>query len=144
MTIASTNPCAVAWLDSFGRTNMNNFVYARGFSGGTSFTNPMAVHTTANDLRKFMAGLHSSSLVKGAQRDRLLHSLSVHPYRYGVPTGSAGSVQDKVGFLWDYVHDAAIVRHPKGTYIVAIMTKGAGGYARIASITRELERIMYP
>ncbi len=143
MTIASTNPCAVAWLESYGRDNMNNFVYKKGFSTGTSFTNPEAVHTTANDLRKYMIGLNNSSLVSGAQRTRLLHSLSVHPYRYGVPTGSAGTVQDKVGFLWDYVHDSAIVHHPKGTYVVVIMTKGAGGYARIASITRELERIMY-
>lgn len=144
MTIASTNPCAVAWLDSYGRQKMNSFVYSKGFSVGTNFALPDATHSTAADLLKFMIGLNSGSLVGGAQRDRLLHSLSVHPFRYGVPTGSAGTVYDKVGFLWDYVHDAAIVRHPKGTYVVVIMTKGAGGYSRIAQITRELEGIMYP
>ncbi|MGB4768715.1 MAG: serine hydrolase [Candidatus Saccharimonas sp.] len=143
MTIASTNPCAQEWLRQYGRDNMNQFVYGLGFSAGTSFTNPVATHTTANDLLKFMVGLNDSSLVSGTYRDRLLHSLSVHPYRYGIPTGSKGRVEDKVGFLWDYVHDAAIVHHPKGTYAMVIMTKGQS-YARIAELTREIERILYP
>lgn len=143
MTIASTNPCAQEWLRQFGRDNMNQFVYGLGFSAGTSFTNPVATHTTANDLLKFMIGLNDGSLVGGSYRDRLLHSLRVHPYRYGVPTGSKGQVEDKVGFLWDYVHDAAIVHHPKGTYVMVIMTKGQS-YARIAELTREIERILYP
>lgn len=143
MTIASTNPCPVEWLNRWGRTNVNQFVYDHGFSQGTDFNNPTATHTTANDLTKFMLGLEDSSLVNGAQRDRLLHSLSVHPYRYGIPTGSKGQVWDKVGFLWDYVHDTAIVYHPKGKYVMTIMTKGRS-YATIAAITRDIERIMYP
>lgn len=143
MTIASTNPCAESWLAQAGRTNMNNYVYGLGFSTGTSFTMPDATHTTANDLEKMMLGLNDGSIISGAHRDRLLHSLSVHPYRYGIPTGSKGEVWDKVGFLWDYVHDTAIVKHPRGTYVMTIMTKGQS-YATIASLTREIERIMYP
>ena len=143
MTIASTNPCAEAWIDKAGRDNLNKFLWDRGFSHGTTFTNPEATHTTANDLKKFMIGLDTGSLIDGAHRDRLLHSLSVHPYRSGVPAGSAGKVWDKVGFLWDYVHDAAIVHHPKGKYVIIVMTKGYS-YAKIAEITREAEEIMYP
>lgn len=143
MTIASTNPCALEWLRQVGRSNMNNYVYGLGFSRGTSFTRPDATHTTANDLLHFMTRLNDRSILSGAHRDRLLHSLSVHPYRYGIPTGSGGQVWDKVGFLWDYVHDAAIVKHPRGTYIIVVMTKGQS-YARIAEITREVEKIMYP
>jgi len=90
-----------------------------------------------------MLGLNDGSIIGGGYRDRLLHSLSVHPYRYGIPTGSGGEVWDKVGFLWDYVHDTAIVKHPRGTYVMTIMTKGQS-YATIASLTREIERIMYP
>jgi hypothetical protein len=90
-----------------------------------------------------MIGLNDGTLVKGANRDRLLNNLGRHPYRYGIPTGSSGDVHDKVGFLWDYVHDAAIVKHPRGTYIMTVMTKGQS-YAAIASVTREIERIMYP
>lgn len=143
MTIASTNPCAVEWLARAGRDNVNNFVWNLGFSHGTTFTSPEANHTTANDLLKYMIGLNNGTLVGGTYRDKLLHNLSVHPYRYGIPTGSAGTVQDKVGFLWDYVHDAAIVHHPKGTYVMVIMTRGQS-YATIANLTREIERIMYP
>ena len=61
-----------------------------------------------------------------------------------MPTGSGASeIYDKVGFLWDYTHDTAVVRHPRGTYVVTIMTRGQS-YARIAQITREIERLMYP
>lgn len=143
MTIASTNPCAEEWIRQFGRTNINNTLYGLGFSRGTTFTNETATHTTARDLRHYMIGLNNGSLVGGANRDRLLHSLSVHPYRQGIPAGSKGRVYDKVGFLWDYTHDAAIVHHPKGTYVMVVMTKGQS-YARIAAITREVEKIMYP
>jgi len=143
MTVASTNPCAEKWIAIFGREYINNFIYARGFSSGTSFTTGSANQTTAADLTKYMIGLNDGTLVSGANRDRLLSSLGRHPYRYGIPTGSAGVVHDKVGFLWDYVHDAAIVQHPRGTYIMTIMTKGQS-YAAIATATREIERIMYP
>lgn len=143
MTIISANRCAETWIAQAGRSNLNNLVYNLGFSHGTSFTTGGATQTTANDLRKFMVGLNNGSLIGGAHRDRLLHSLSVHPYRSGIPAGSKGKVWDKVGFLWDYVHDAAIVQHPRGRYVMVIMTKGQS-YARIAEITRAVERIMYP
>lgn len=142
MTIASTNPCAEHWISQFGRTNLNNFLHSRGYSNGTSFTQYAAVHTTARDLAKFMESLERGENISGDQRTRLLHSLSIHPYRQGVPSGSAGTVQDKVGFLWDYTHDAAIVHHPKGTYVIVVMTKGRS-YGTIAEITRQVEQIMY-
>lgn len=143
MTVASTNPCAEKWIAMFGRQYINNFIHERGFSGGTSFTTGSANQTTAADLTKYMMGLNDGTLVKGANRDRLLNNLGRHPYPYGIPTGSAGDVHNKVGFLWDYVHDTAIVKHSRGTYIMTIMTKGQS-YAAIASVTREIERIMYP
>lgn len=144
MTIASTNPCAREWLRQFGRSYMNEKMWSLGFSRGTSFTRPQAVHTTAGDLTRMMVGIENGSLMSGANRDRLYRSLSTHPYRYGIPTGSkATKVYDKVGFLWDYVHDTAIVYHPRGTYVMTIMTKGKS-YAAIARMTREIEALMYP
>ena len=144
MTIASTNPCAMAWLDKFGRQSMNDYVYRLGFSRAVTFTHAQATHVSAGDLTKFMVGLERGALISGAQRDRLLYSLSHHPYRYGIPAGSqAREVYDKVGFLWNYVHDTAIVRHPRGIYVMTIMTQGKS-YVAIAAMTREIERIMYP
>jgi vancomycin resistance protein YoaR len=143
MTVASTNPCAEKWIAEFGRQYINDFIYARGFSTGTTFISDLATQTTAADLTKFMIGLNDGTLVSGTNRARLLDSLGRHPYQYGIPTGSAGTVHDKVGFLWDYVHDTAIVQHPRGTYIMTIMSKGQS-YAAIAAVTRDVERIMYP
>lgn len=143
MTVASTNPCAESWIAQWGRGYINDYIYRLGFSTGTSFTTGGAVQTTAADLQRFMTGLNNGTILNGANRDRLLDSLGRHPYRYGIPTGSAGVVHDKVGFLWDYVHDTAIVQHPRGTYIMTIMTKGQS-YGAIAAVTREIERIMYP
>lgn len=143
MTIASTNACSQEWLRQLGRSNMNTYIWRLGFSRGTTFTHPEATHSTANDLLRFMTMLNDKTIVDGAHRDRLLRSLSVHPYRKGIPAGSNGKVYDKVGFLWDYVHDAAIVKHPRGTYVMVVMTKGQS-YGRIAEITRQVERIMYP
>lgn len=143
MTIASTNACAEEWLNQFGRTNLNNFLYEKGFSRATTFTNPRAAHTSSADLTRFMAGLEQGTLVSGAYRDRLLSSLSRHSYRSGIPAGSAGRVWNKVGFLWSYTHDTAIVHHPRGRYVMTIMTTGQS-YAAIANMTREIEKIMYP
>ena len=143
MTIASTNPCAEEWLRQFGRNTVNEYLYSRGFSRATTFTNPEATHTSALDLTTYMIGLEQGTLVSGGYRDRLLYSLSHHPYRYGIPTGSKGQVWDKVGFIWDYVNDTAIVHHPRGTYVMTIMTKGQS-YAAIANMTRDIERLMYP
>jgi len=143
MTIASTNPCAEEWLRQFGRSNVNEFVYGKGFSTATTFTHPEAAHTSAADLTKFMVGLEQGTLIGGANRERLLYSLDHHPYRYGIPTGSAGQVWDKVGFVFDYVNDTAIVHHPKGNYVMTILTKGQS-YGAIATMTREIEKIMYP
>jgi hypothetical protein len=143
MTVASTNPCAESWIAQWGREYINQYVYRLGFSTGTSFTTGGAVQTTAADLNRYMTMLYNGTILSGANRDRLLDSLGRHPYRYGIPTGSQGEVHDKVGFLWDYVHDAAIVQHPRGTYIMTVMTKGQS-YAAIAAVTRDVERIMYP
>lgn len=143
MTVASTNPCAESWIAQWGRGYINDYVYRLGFSAGTSFTTGGAVQTTAADLNRYMIELNNGTILSGANRDRLLDSLGRHPYRYGIPTGSAGIVHDKVGFLWDYVHDTAIVQHPRGTYVMTVMTKGQS-YGAIANVTREVERIMYP
>ncbi len=144
MIVPSTNPCAENFIQMFGGGQaVNNFLYQLGFSRSTTFMSPVAVHTSASDLLFLLEGVQNGQLVKGANRDRLLSAMGRQLYRYGIPTGSKGRVSDKVGFLWDYIHDAGIVYHPRGTYIMSIMTRG-GSYAQIAEITREVERIMYP
>ncbi|MGB3024053.1 MAG: serine hydrolase [Candidatus Saccharimonadales bacterium] len=143
MLVASTNACAEEWLRRYGDDTVEQYAWSRGFSRGTQFTNPEANHTTTDDLTRFMRGLNDGSLLSGEQRDYVLSALIRHPYRKGIPGGSGGEVHNKVGFLWDYSNDSAVVYHPRGTYVIAVMTKGLSFYA-IAGITREIEAIMYP
>lgn len=143
MIILSINACAEEWIRQFGRTNINNFAYSFGISSNTNFNSYDAVRTSAIDLRKTVEKIYSGEMVQGDNRRIMLEHMNRQKWRAGIPTGSQGKVYDKVGFLWDYVHDAAIVEHPRGTYALSIMTKGAN-YATIAKITRELEAFMYP
>lgn len=141
--VLSANECAEELLDKFGRTNINNFLYGRGISRTTTFTNTTSAQTSAADLNRLMIGIHNGSLLSGDDRSNLLDKMSRQIYRRGIPAGSKGTVQDKVGFLWDYLNDAAIVHHPKGTYAMTILTKGSS-WENIAQITRDVEGIMYP
>lgn len=144
MIVQSLNNCAQDWINQFGGGSaLNSFLYARGFGHATTFTDPTATHTSADDLMTALLGLYKGTLYKGTNRGILLDDMGRQIYRNGIPAGSSGSVQDKVGFLWDYNHDAAIVHTAKGSYAVVIMTKGQS-FAKIAAITRELEAIMYP
>ena len=121
---------------------MNDYVHAKGFSNGTGFNFTDATHTTAGDLATYLIGLHNGTLVSGSNRDMLLEKMGRQLYRYGIPTGTKGWTQDKVGFLWDYIHDAAIVHNPKGTYVLVIMTKGYS-YGYIANVARQIDTILY-
>lgn len=144
MIVQSMNNCAEDWIKQFGGgAGVNQFLYGKGLSTATTFTASDATHTSANDLLKTLIGLNDSTLYKGENRTILLNDMAKQIYRNGVPAGSSGDVQDKVGFLWDYNHDAAIVHTTKGSYAVTILTKGMS-FGDIAAITRQLEAIMYP
>ena len=140
--VPSTNPCAEEWIRQYGAKALTDYVHAKGFSNGTGFTFTDATHTTAGDLAKYLIGLNNGALVSGSNRDMLLEKMGRQLYRYGIPTGTKGWTQDKVGFLWDYIHDAAIVHNPKGTYVMVIMTKGYS-YGYIANVARQIDTILY-
>ena len=141
--VLSANECAEELLGKFGRTNINNFLYGKGISRATTFTNSTATQSSAADLNRLMIGIHNGTLLSGDDRSNLLEKMGRQIYRRGIPAGSKGSVQDKVGFLWDYLNDSGIVHHPKGTYAMTILTKGSS-WENIAQITRDVEGIMYP
>lgn len=141
--VVSANECAEELLGRFGRTNINNFLYARGISRATTFTDSDASQTSAADLNRLMTGIYNGSLLSGDDRANLLDKMGRQIYRQGIPAGSKGTVQNKVGFLWDYLNDSGIVHHPKGTYAITILTKGSS-WGNIAQITRDVEGIMYP
>jgi beta-lactamase class A len=142
--VVSTNPCAEEWIRQFDRTTLTNYVHDKGFSNGTGFTFSDATHTTAGDLARYLIGLNNGTLITGNNRTMLLEKMGRQLYRGGIPTGVPDArVEDKVGFLWDYIHDAAIVHKPQGTYVLVVMTKGYS-YGYIANVARQIDDILYP
>lgn len=141
--VLSANNCSEQWIGEWGRPTINSNLYAKGYSQATSFMMPDATHTSAADLQKLLVGLHSRTMFTSSDASRLIDYMKQQVYRRGIPAGSAGVVADKVGFLWDYLNDAAIVYHPRGTYVLVVMTKGQS-WGKIAEITRQIEQIMYP
>lgn len=141
--VVSANNCAEQWISDWGRSTLNKALYAKGISSATTFTASDAAHTSAADLQKMLVGLHDKTLFNESDSSRLIELMKQQVYRKGIPAGSNGVVADKVGFLWDYLNDAAIVYHPRGTYVLVVMTQGQS-WAKIAEITTQIEKIMYP
>lgn len=143
MIVVSANTCAEALIDKYGIGPLTSYLRdEKGFSDGTGFTFKEVTQTTAADLNKLMVGIENGQLLKGQYRNMMLEKMGRQIFRQGIPAGTSAPVYDKVGFLWDYIHDSAIVRHPKGTYSLVIMTKGES-WGKVAEITRQIERILY-
>ena len=143
MIVLSHNDCAEAWLGKWGRSNINNYLYNRGISRATTFTDQTAAQTSAADLALVLEKLYYRDWFNPDDGALLNTYMIEQIYRRGVAVGSAGVVADKVGFIGEYLHDAALVYHPKGNYILVILTKGAN-WSQIAKITRQTEAIIYP
>lgn len=140
--VVSANECAMALSKKYGGANLTNYLHRKGFSRGTGFTFSDATHTTAGDLTKYMVQLERGTLMSNDNRAKLLDAMRRQVYRQGIPAGTSAPVADKVGFLWDYLNDTAIVYHPQGTYVITVLTKGHS-WAKIAEITRQVEAILY-
>lgn len=142
MIVLSANECAEALIERYGVQELTDYLHSRGFSDGTGFTFSETTQTTAADLAKLMVGIENSELLSKGNRGMMLEKMGRQIFRQGVPAGTSANTYNKVGFLWDYLHDAAIVKHPKGDYVVAVMTKGES-WQKIAQITRDIEAILY-
>ncbi len=143
MIVLSNNACPEAWLDKWGRSNINSYLYSRGISRATIFTDLVAARTSAADLALVLEKLYYRQWLDPEDGAMLNAYMANQVYRRGIPAGSAGVVADKVGFLNEYLHDAALVYHPKGNYVLVVMTKNAN-WSQIADIARQTEAIVYP
>ncbi len=141
MISVSDNPCADVFRDELGWRGLRDIAAETG-GPATDFI-PAYARTSANDLTAFLTRLETGQLgLSEDSRTRLLGALGSNIFRQGIPSGSAGTVLNKVGFIEGYLNDAAIVRHPQGTYVLSIMSEGSDWEA-IASITRKVEAALY-
>lgn len=139
MISLSDNPCAEEDLMALGLGNITRDMQSLGL-GNTTFLVGDTPLTTANDVTALLASIEQSQALTGESRQRLLSAMRGNVYRKGIPSGTSSVVANKVGFLWNLKHDAAIVYSPKGTYVLTVMTDGAGWDA-IAELTRKIEEI---
>lgn len=140
MIVKSDNPCAEALVAKIGYRPLT--VDAQSIvSANTTFLDTQSYKTTAGDLSTFMASLATGQIALSTEHQtRFLDALRRNQFRQGIPAGASGAVADKVGFLEGFLHDAAIVYGPSGTYALSIMTDGSS-WENIAELTREIEKL---
>jgi beta-lactamase class A len=141
MIVRSANDCSEYWLSVYGGNTINSYLQSVGYEPVFSNSGQVA-STTANSLRKILTNLYFGDNFSAGNANKLRELMSSQIYRQGIPSGTSNRVADKVGFLNGVLNDAGIVYHPKGDYALVVMTEGES-WAKIAEITREIERIIY-
>lgn len=136
MIVKSDNACAEALLGKIGYTAITKEIQAIGL-GRSTFLKSF-IQTTSADLATFLGALHSGQLLTPTSTNTLLSAMKRNIYRQGIPAGANVVVADKVGFLDAFLHDAAIVYSPSGTYVLVAMTDGSN-WGTIAELARQIE-----
>ncbi len=134
----SENACAESLGNMVGWNTLTAFAQQNGY-GSTRFTN--GTFTSAGDTATLLQRLHTGSLLSPGNSQLLLTHMKQQMYRQAIPKGSRGVVADKVGFAGRVWHDAAIVYHPKSTYILVVTTQG-GTPQQIADLAARISNFM--
>lgn len=139
MIVVSHNGCPETIAARYGWNTIDGFITSRGFPSSVANGN---IRVTAASLGDYLKRLHSGQLLNASSTQTLLGYMSQQIYRSAIPAGVPGSlVQNKVGFYGGSWHDAGIVYSPKGTYILVVLTEGAGASA-IADLSRRINTIL--
>jgi len=137
MISLSDNTCAEYFLSRIGRSAVTNEAHSIG-SSDTYFDNN-GIESTARDLAILLIKLQTSQILKNQDsRDKLINAMKNKVYVLGIPNGTSGTVADKVGFLFNLLHDASIVYNSKDTYVLVILTENSS-WSNIAALTKEIE-----
>lgn len=98
--------------------------------------------TSASDLSKWFARVYSGNIVTKSHSSALLQNLNREVNRSGIPAGSPGMfVANKAGSAGRTRHEAAIIYHPGGMYILSIMSEGSTA-SNFADLAREINKIL--
>lgn len=139
MISKSDNPCAETLLRKIGFRELTDDASKIGLKN-TTFLEGDRPLTSAGDLAVFLATLESGQMLTPASRAKLLDAMKGNVFRQGIPAGANGQVADKVGFLDNFLHDAAVVYSPNGTYVLSVMSEDSS-WAKIAELTRAIEKL---
>ena len=123
MIVRSDNDCPEAFGNLIGWQKVDNMMDELGLHNTrVKFHDNI---TTADDLALYLSKLSDGTLLGEADSQTLLGYMKQQIYRQGIPAGTDVTVADKPGFLYDLLHDAAIVYSPKETYVLVIMSDGS-------------------
>jgi beta-lactamase class A len=141
MVTKSDNACGAALFSIIGSEVITDEVHAIGCID-TSFGGSEGVKTTPADLALVLVKLQAGQLLmQQSTRDYWINTMKQNTFRQGIPTGLKGiTVADKIGSNSNLLHDAAIVYSPTGTYVLVIMTDGAG-WSTIADLASKVEAL---
>jgi beta-lactamase class A len=144
MILYSTNPCAHALGRVIGWKRVDSLLNEAGF-GATTLNNHRSSqvnkYTTASDAAMFMRRLRAGALLNGKHTRQLLDRLRSQIFRSGIPSGSSGTVANKVGFFQGYLHDVGIVEGPGRNYVLAIYSYG-GQWWEYRQLAQKVENVL--
>jgi beta-lactamase class A len=138
MIINSDNPCAEAMGKRVGYSTIINEMHGLGLN---STSHSDTFYSTSNDEALLVGKLARGEILSAGSRDLLISLMKQQHYRQGIPAGTGVTVADKVGFLYGYLHDAAIVYAPTSTYVLVIMTNNSS-WSQIADTARQIQAQM--
>ena len=139
MISLSDNDCAKKFLNEIGHQKITNDIQAIGLTNST-FMKSDGIYTTPNNQALLAGMIATGQNFSSANQQRLVSAMTANVYRKGIPAGVNGTVADKVGFMDELLHDAAIVYSPSGTYVLAIMTNGSS-WATIADLAKQIDKL---
>lgn len=146
--VNSDNNCAIAVAERIGWAQIDAMLAEAGYQNIrlNNYSAPKVYDgekiAPASELAKLLEKLHVGTLLNPSNTAKLLGYMKSQVYRQGIPAGAKGAtVADKVGFLYGYLHDAAIVYTPSSTYVLVIMTDGSS-WQNIASLTKAINESM--
>ena len=140
MVVRSDNGCGHALGEMIGWGANNDALRAKGM-GSTSLNNGSQL-TTAQDTSTYLFSLQNGTLMSPGNTAAMLEKMRRGIWRYAIPAGISGvPVANKLGVVGNFSHDIAIVYHPKGAFVLSVMSYGSS-HARIRELAREINSVM--
>ncbi len=137
MIIISQSNCPEPIVYKYGGWGvMDEFARTHGIEG---ITLSSGVTVTANGMASFMTKLHNGELLSPERTNYLLDTMKRQKYRTGF-AASNFAVANKVGYQpqtksW---HDAAIMYHPNGTYVLVALTKTGATLPTLSTLAKQI------
>lgn len=135
MIIKSDNECPETFFEMLGgRAAIEKAVQAHGYEE-TYFVGDL--RSTVSDQILFLRRLYRGELLTVPSTEYLIDLMKKQKFRDGIASGVDDPVANKVGFLFDYLHDSGIVYGDNVTYAISIYTK-ANSWSDIAEISSKI------